>query len=200
MEEKVFTRRYSTIVIITVFGFLLAAQPNLFAYTTWGTPFGSSYLPAVLYGNNNLDDECGNFGAFIGGAVAWNQVSCSSFRFASGGVTSRNAPVNDDFQVVKWTNTCDPGVLATTYRMTNSPDRECDVLMCRDWNWECGPGNPSWNEYDLQSVACHEFGHVLGLGHSSVSAATMYYAISSGDYSKRTLHSDDTNGRFYLYD
>ncbi len=200
LEETVSAKKYLRLAIIAAVGLTLFAQTDLFSYTTWFSPFGSSYLPAVLYGNTNLDDECGNYGAFIRGARAWNQVSCSSFRFVSGGVTSRSAPVNDGFQVVKWKNNCDPGVLATTYLEHNGPNRECDVLMCRSWNWACGPGNASWNEYDIQSVACHEFGHVLGLGHSSNSQATMYYAIGAGDNSKRTLHQDDENGLCFLYD
>lgn len=186
----------------SVLGIFLALSipPELSAFTTWFAPFGSQYLPAILYANPNLNDECGNYGAFIRGARAWNQVSCSDFRFGAGGIVSRYAPADDDFQVVRWTNNCDPGVLATTYLLTNGPDRECDVLFCRNWNWNCGPGSSTFTQFDLQGVATHEFGHVLGLGHSSVSTATMYYAVGYGDDSRRTLHQDDMDGLCSLYD
>jgi len=89
----------------------------------------------VLYANTNLNSECGNYGALLEGC-GLNQVACTDFTFASGGTTTRSAPINDDYQVVIWTNSCDPGVLATTYLLTNGPNRECDVLFCRNWNWK----------------------------------------------------------------
>jgi hypothetical protein len=199
MEEKVLSRKLSALAIVMALGLTMFAQTDLLSFTTWWSPFGNSYLPAELYAHTNLDDECNNYGAFLRGANAWNRVNCSNFNFVAGGIVTRSAPLNDDYQVVKWTNSCDPGVLATTYLLTNGPNRECDVLMCRDWNWNCGPGSTGWTQIDLQSVACHEFGHVLGLGHTSISAATMYYSISYGNDTKRSLHQDDKNGICYLY-
>ncbi|MCB9533324.1 MAG: matrixin family metalloprotease [Myxococcales bacterium] len=50
---------------------------------------------------------------------------------------------------------------------------------------------------DLQSVATHEAGHWLGLGHSTVATATMKpYYTDEGD---RSLHSDDESGVCTLY-
>lgn len=49
---------------------------------------------------------------------------------------------------------------------------------------------------DLQTVATHELGHILGLGHSSETNAVMYAYYSSR---RRTLHSDDVEGIQALY-
>lgn len=48
------------------------------------------------------------------------------------------------------------------------------------------------------AVAVHEFGHSLGLSHTSVEGAIMfpYYQAVSGDYS---LHKDDINGIQAIY-
>lgn len=192
--------KHTLFALLLAIGMLFSIQSGLSAFTTWFSPFGNQYLPAVVYGHTNLNDECGNYGAFFRGAHSWNQVSCTSFQFVAGGIVNRITPVNDDFQVVRWVNTCDPGVLATTYLVSNGPDRECDMQMCRNWNWNCGPGSTPYSQIDLQSVVAHELGHVLGLGHSSNAAATMYYALSFGNDSKRTLHQDDINGICYLYD
>ncbi|PIN21284.1 Interstitial collagenase [Handroanthus impetiginosus] len=51
---------------------------------------------------------------------------------------------------------------------------------------------------DLESVAVHEIGHLLGLGHSSVEGAIMYPTISSG-VRKVELANDDITGIQELY-
>ncbi|KAF2316189.1 hypothetical protein GH714_041530 [Hevea brasiliensis] len=63
-----------------------------------------------------------------------------------------------------------------------------------DETWAVGatPG-----AHDLETVALHEIGHLLGLGHSSVEAAIMFARISSG--STKGLHSGDIQGIRALY-
>lgn len=51
--------------------------------------------------------------------------------------------------------------------------------------------------YSLFLVAAHEFGHALGLDHSSIREALMYPMYSFvEDFS---LHEDDIEGIHYLY-
>lgn len=54
------------------------------------------------------------------------------------------------------------------------------------WAHSHGSGN-----VDLESVALHEIGHALGLRHSGLSDAVMYFAINS---QRRTLHEADIRG------
>ncbi|GLT71392.1 hypothetical protein SLA2020_434160 [Shorea laevis] len=51
--------------------------------------------------------------------------------------------------------------------------------------------------FDLQTVALHEIGHLLGLGHSEVEGAIMYAGISAGV--TKGLHADDIQGIKALY-
>ncbi|KAI5341091.1 hypothetical protein L3X38_020365 [Prunus dulcis] len=52
--------------------------------------------------------------------------------------------------------------------------------------------------YDLETVALHEIGHLLGLGHSSVQGAIMYPTISPV-VTQQSLHGDDIQGIKALY-
>lgn len=56
----------------------------------------------------------------------------------------------------------------------------------------CGGGT------DLQSIATHEIGHLLGLGHSNVQGSTMWPSYD-GRISARTLGPDDESGVCSLY-
>lgn len=57
---------------------------------------------------------------------------------------------------------------------------------------------PSISAVDLESVAVHEIGHLLGLGHSSVEDAIMFPSISAGTR-KVQLADDDIQGVQTLY-
>jgi hypothetical protein len=51
----------------------------------------------------------------------------------------------------------------------------------------------------IEDIATHEFGHALGLGHSTIGEATMYPSVSYCSTSLRWLAEDDKQGAEYLY-
>ncbi|KAG8366851.1 hypothetical protein BUALT_Bualt16G0011000 [Buddleja alternifolia] len=63
-----------------------------------------------------------------------------------------------------------------------------------DERWSVGPVA---NAFDLETIAVHEIGHLLGLGHSSVEEAIMYPSIGLGE--TKNLHADDIQGIRALY-
>uniref|UniRef100_A0A7N0RE86 Peptidase metallopeptidase domain-containing protein n=1 Tax=Kalanchoe fedtschenkoi TaxID=63787 RepID=A0A7N0RE86_KALFE len=57
--------------------------------------------------------------------------------------------------------------------------------------------DPTPGALHLETVAVHEIGHMLGLGHSQVQAAAMYSGVAPGTY--KLLHDDDREGVRALY-
>jgi hypothetical protein len=64
--------------------------------------------------------------------------------------------------------------------------------------WNDGPTTPS-NHYDIQGVACHEFGHALGLGHSGDGGATMVPGAAQPAVTQRSINADDIAGVQAVY-
>ncbi len=54
------------------------------------------------------------------------------------------------------------------------------------------------NGFDVETVALHEIGHILGLQHSDVAGSVMFPSVSSNS-TKRTLTADDIAGIDQLY-
>jgi hypothetical protein len=84
------------------------------------------------------------------------------------------------------------GVLAETFLPppANGGTLAGDIVFNSTVNWQIN------SNYDVMTLAAHEFGHALGLGESSVSTAVMY-----GTYNgiKQALASDDIAGIQSIY-
>ncbi|XP_047317083.1 metalloendoproteinase 2-MMP-like [Impatiens glandulifera] len=91
------------------------------------------------------------------------------------------------------------GVLGTLAHAFSPPSGLFHIDADEDWVVDGDfSSSSSLSAVDLESVAIHEIGHLLGLGHSSVEDSIMYPSISSGTR-KVMLAGDDIEGIQYLY-
>jgi hypothetical protein len=108
------------------------------------------------------------------------------------------AAANDNVNIVSFDAALPVGVLAraSSYFSGSGISGFCDLANTVWWleeidivfnnppaagfTWEFGPATPSLSEYDFESVAVHEIGHLHGLGHIIAPGQIMHYALSNG--------------------
>jgi len=116
----------------------------------------------------------------------------ANFDFVFCGAAAAAGSTNNN--IVSTVSSCGGGTLAFVETPISNGWR---MRFCENWTWDDDPVSPG-GRIDIQGVATHEFGHSLGLGHSSTGAATMFGSTSNG-FSQRSIHSDDIAGVQFVY-
>jgi hypothetical protein len=158
-------------------------------------PVGSIPVPIQIYANTG---DVANESTAVQNAMAtWTAAACSYFQYTYAGGAACLADTYDGTNCVLWVPGTSGSTLATShwwYDLANNI-LETDIKFYDGHLWSTTTP-PTSN--DIESVALHELGHSLGLDHTPISAAVMYYQITTGTM-KRSLHSDDLNGVCALY-
>ncbi|MEM0993708.1 MAG: IPT/TIG domain-containing protein [Bacteroidota bacterium] len=77
-----------------------------------------------------------------------------------------------------------------------------DMVFNDGFNWNAGPGGPAGNQYDLESVALHEFGHAHQLGHTlngSANTGDIMFPSIGINSNQRSLATNDANGAMIVF-
>jgi hypothetical protein len=130
--------------------------------------------------------------AAIDNAGATWSAGGANFAFVDLGTTTRQSvSPNDQRQDIFWRNESSGSALAVTVCGGSSVSTGADILYYDNgWNWQIG------GSLDIQTVALHEMGHLLGLGHTNTAGSVMlpnYHGID------RDLGTDDRNGLIFVY-
>ncbi len=73
------------------------------------------------------------------------------------------------------------------------------IRFCEEELWDDGPGSDIGERRDLQGVACHEYGHVIGLDHATFAQSTMFPTANGDAVVDRSIASDDSLGLVAIY-
>jgi Matrixin len=205
---KRFASFATAIVLVCLFAGSLSAYVLLSPRRTWDTP------PNVIVDNRGQSSIAdGDFGRTrtrnaITSSSAWNGAGTGTRLSATVGSIS-SFRLGDSIPMLNFRDpigACTGNCLAATFtgyytQRSNGTWRiyDADIVTNTAWNWG-STGDPcSGTEFFIEAVMVHEVGHLLGLGHSSVSGATMFPSVSACNNGPATIETDDRNGINDLY-
>ena len=134
------------------------------AYVLWDYqwPVGSN---VTFYVNENTAQVPNELAAVNSAAGTWNAIYPAGLTMTYSGTTSVTTHVNDGSNNVYWDDEGSTGTLATAWAwFAGSTFIDTDMVFNDYYDWSTsGEGGT----YDIETVALHEFGHWVGLDHST---------------------------------
>lgn len=148
----------------------------------------------------------------------WADVPTATFSATFVGFTSARPFPNDGATVIGYLDRPDlDRVLGATTFLVNRQSGElveADIFFNSAFQWSVAAAGES-GRVDVESIALHEAGHLLGLGHSAIGETELQptgrrrviaaesvmfpIAFSAGNVEERTLRADDIAGASDIY-
>jgi YVTN family beta-propeller protein/parallel beta-helix repeat protein len=143
----------------------------------------------------------------------WQDIPTSQVSFVFDGFTTENlAKCDDNINLVTFTDyefPLSPGVLAVVAKTIVIDENgqearitDADIVFNPDvsnsstYRYTTKGGDQY--SYDIESIATHEVGHVIGLIHSGVENSTMFFVLRPREEA-RSLEADDIAWASYMY-
>lgn len=186
---------------------LWISRPTALAFVPFLSGAKWKAFPVVYKIHQGGLPSTGNRSEFVAvhaGIEAWESIESSAITFSYGGTTAEQVAALDGTNLITFQDDSydfGSGVVAVTFTYFDSRSSapeilDADILFNPNENFSTdgAPGT-----FDLQSVAAHEVGHLLGLDHSAIVSATMNPSAGLGATFFRVLRTDDRIGCSVLY-
>ena len=185
--------------------FLVALSQPMMAYVLLSPRRRWATTPVTVrvynVGNSTITDGDGGVTAVVGAIRVWGIISSSTTSSAAVRGTAPATIMLNSNGGGLCTGSCLAATLTGYYVSQTGDDRIYDADVYTNTSVALYSSRESGcsSEYDIDGIMAHEVGHVIGIGHSNVSGATMYPSVSACNTANRTLAADDIAARDDLY-
>ncbi|HLE85053.1 MAG TPA: matrixin family metalloprotease [Thermoanaerobaculia bacterium] len=212
--RKTFVRRP---VLLAAVGLVLAGTASAYVLLSPARTWDSA--PNYIVDNRGLTGVADSDGgatavvnALNNSSVGWNSAGSGTVIAASKGSVS-GFSLGDGVPMLNFRDpqgACTGNCLAATFTgyyqsRGNGTYRiyDADIVTNTTHAWTSQSEDPGGSgcsgEFYIEGVQVHEAGHGIGLGHTTVSGATMYPSVSACNNAPASIATDDANGINALY-
>src|SRR5262245_4061244 len=192
-------RRLSPLILAGLCIFVLS-HVDLSGYATIGHAWGTNQVFYYINPNSVWLSPSAAISGIQAGAQIWGSQSLANIQLVYAGSTNGTSLTMNNKNEVFFRNDSN-GYVGETYWWYDASGHLVDTdVVFHEGGYHYYSGSGCSGGVYIEDAASHEFGHALGMAHSSVAGATMQPAIPSYcDLTETTLESDDIAGIESLY-
>jgi hypothetical protein len=187
------------ICTVAIAGAVLVGAPS--AYVLTGPKWAIQQVPFYVNPANNDVAASAATSDLQTGAAVWSQQTNANIQLYYAGSTSGTTLQNNGKNEVFFRNTSNGNLIAETYWTADAYKHFVDAdIVFYDGGFKFfAGGSGCTNGIYIANTAAHEFGHALGMSHTSIATATMYPSSNLCSRDALSLDPDDIAGIEKLY-
>lgn len=193
--------RKSSIPVFIVLGALVVSSASAYVLLSPRRSWGTTVVAITVDNRGNATVTDSDRGATavvnaLNANVSWNSAGTGNRAIAVKGSVA-SFTLGDGIVMLNFSDpihACNGSCLAATFTgyYTGSTITDADIVTNRK-NKLASTAEPDGcsAEYYIEGIMVHEVGHVLGLGHTNVSGATMFPSVSACNNGPASIEADD---------